>query len=211
MSAPALPVPAAGGATPVVLNSVETPMQAIVDELETAAGFLIGTPTLNSNVPHPILALIANMVEGGRTPVLTKAQLEALGYRIAILPAAGFLARREHFHVTDGDSVLEIHARVVIARGQTPLSRNTGEIQLDAAAETGVEDACEIRIQEAVEFAIAHGGCINHRVDDCLGVAAGQARRRNGRCGELVCERNILAGEERPLVIENLRMRNARP
>lgn len=38
------------------------------------------------------LPLIANMVEGGRTPVLTKAQLEALGYRIAIFPAAGFLA-----------------------------------------------------------------------------------------------------------------------
>ena len=52
----------AGGASPVVLNSVETPMQAIVDELETAAGLLIGTPTLNGNVPHPILALIANMV-----------------------------------------------------------------------------------------------------------------------------------------------------
>ena len=53
---------AAGGAAPVVLNSVESPMQAIVDELETAAGFLIGTPTLNGNVPHPILALIASMV-----------------------------------------------------------------------------------------------------------------------------------------------------
>lgn len=38
------------------------------------------------------LPLIANMVEGGKTPVLTKAQLEALGYRIAIFPAAGFLA-----------------------------------------------------------------------------------------------------------------------
>lgn len=52
----------AGGAVPVVLNCVETPMQGIVDELETAAGFLVGTPTLNGNVPHPILALIANMV-----------------------------------------------------------------------------------------------------------------------------------------------------
>ncbi len=52
----------AGGAAPVVLNSVETPMQAIVDELETAAGFLVGTPTLNGNVPHPILSLIASMV-----------------------------------------------------------------------------------------------------------------------------------------------------
>jgi 2,3-dimethylmalate lyase len=36
--------------------------------------------------------LIANMVEGGRTPVLTKARLAALGYRIAIFPATGFLA-----------------------------------------------------------------------------------------------------------------------
>ncbi|MDW7556270.1 carboxyvinyl-carboxyphosphonate phosphorylmutase (plasmid) [Azospirillum brasilense] len=36
--------------------------------------------------------LIANMVEGGRTPVMTGAQLESLGYRIAIFPATGFLA-----------------------------------------------------------------------------------------------------------------------
>lgn len=36
--------------------------------------------------------LIANMVEGGRTPVLSRADLERLGYRIAIFPASGFLA-----------------------------------------------------------------------------------------------------------------------
>ncbi|HYD70457.1 isocitrate lyase/PEP mutase family protein [Azospirillum sp.] len=36
--------------------------------------------------------LIANMVEGGRTPLLTRARLEELGYRIAIFPATGFLA-----------------------------------------------------------------------------------------------------------------------
>src|SRR5688500_10690030 len=36
--------------------------------------------------------LIANMVEGGRTPVLSAAELTALGYKIAIFPAAGFLA-----------------------------------------------------------------------------------------------------------------------
>jgi 2-methylisocitrate lyase-like PEP mutase family enzyme len=36
--------------------------------------------------------LIANMVEGGRTPVLPKARLEALGYRIAIFPVLGLLA-----------------------------------------------------------------------------------------------------------------------
>jgi 2-methylisocitrate lyase-like PEP mutase family enzyme len=36
--------------------------------------------------------LLANMVEGGRTPVLSKADLESIGYRIAIFPALGFLA-----------------------------------------------------------------------------------------------------------------------
>jgi 2-methylisocitrate lyase-like PEP mutase family enzyme len=38
------------------------------------------------------LPLMANMVEGGKTPVLSKARLEELGYRIAIFPATGFLA-----------------------------------------------------------------------------------------------------------------------
>jgi 2-methylisocitrate lyase-like PEP mutase family enzyme len=36
--------------------------------------------------------LIANMVEGGRTPLLPKARLEALRYRIAIFPVTGLLA-----------------------------------------------------------------------------------------------------------------------
>lgn len=36
--------------------------------------------------------LVANMVEGGKTPVKTPAELKALGYQIAIFPAAGFLA-----------------------------------------------------------------------------------------------------------------------
>ena len=36
--------------------------------------------------------LLANMVEGGRTPVLDKKSLEEIGYRIAIFPAIGFLA-----------------------------------------------------------------------------------------------------------------------
>ncbi len=38
------------------------------------------------------LPLLANMVEGGRTPVLGKAQLEAIGYRLAIFPVAALLA-----------------------------------------------------------------------------------------------------------------------
>lgn len=36
--------------------------------------------------------LLANMVEGGRTPVLDAAQLQEIGYRIAIFPAIGFLS-----------------------------------------------------------------------------------------------------------------------
>ena len=36
--------------------------------------------------------LVANMVEGGRTPVLSGDELENLGYRLAIFPALGFLA-----------------------------------------------------------------------------------------------------------------------
>jgi len=36
--------------------------------------------------------LVANMVEGGRTPVLSREDLQALGYRLAIFPAAAFLA-----------------------------------------------------------------------------------------------------------------------
>ena len=38
------------------------------------------------------LPLMANMVEGGKTPVLPARELEALGYRVAIFPATGFLA-----------------------------------------------------------------------------------------------------------------------
>lgn len=36
--------------------------------------------------------LVANMVEGGRTPILDAATLEEIGYRLAIFPALGFLA-----------------------------------------------------------------------------------------------------------------------
>jgi 2-methylisocitrate lyase-like PEP mutase family enzyme len=32
------------------------------------------------------------MVEGGRTPVLSRRELEDIGYKIAIFPALGFLA-----------------------------------------------------------------------------------------------------------------------
>lgn len=36
--------------------------------------------------------LVANMVEGGRTPLLSRAELEELGFKLAIFPTAGFLA-----------------------------------------------------------------------------------------------------------------------
>ena len=36
--------------------------------------------------------LLANMVEGGRTPLLPAERLKAIGYNIAIYPAVGFLA-----------------------------------------------------------------------------------------------------------------------
>ncbi len=52
----------AGGVVPVLINAVEVPMDGIIDEFEVAAGVLIGTPTLNGNVPHPILNLIASLV-----------------------------------------------------------------------------------------------------------------------------------------------------
>ena len=38
------------------------------------------------------LPLLANMVEGGKTPVLTHAELEAIGYKLAIFPVAALLA-----------------------------------------------------------------------------------------------------------------------
>jgi 2-methylisocitrate lyase-like PEP mutase family enzyme len=40
----------------------------------------------------PNKPLLANMVEGGRTPILPAARLEEIGYAIAIYPAVGFLA-----------------------------------------------------------------------------------------------------------------------
>jgi 2,3-dimethylmalate lyase len=40
---------------------------------------------------HFDVPLLANMADGGRTPILPKQRLEELGYRIAIFPATGFL------------------------------------------------------------------------------------------------------------------------
>lgn len=41
------------------------------------------------------LPLVANVVEGGRTPVLSRPELESIGYRIAIFPVTALLAATE--------------------------------------------------------------------------------------------------------------------
>ncbi len=55
---------------------------SLVDEMKEAARLLDGP-------------LMANMVEGGLTPVLTPEELAEIGFRVAIFPAAGFLAATE--------------------------------------------------------------------------------------------------------------------
>ena len=57
------------------------------------------------------LPCLANMVEGGRTPVLSRQQLLEIGYQIAIFPATGFLGAAAAFDKiygtlkTEGSSV----------------------------------------------------------------------------------------------------------
>ena len=41
---------------------------------------------------HFDVPMLANMADGGRTPILSREKLQALGYRMAIFPATGFLA-----------------------------------------------------------------------------------------------------------------------
>lgn len=59
--------------------------------------------------------LVANMVQGGRTPVLPRARLEALGFALAIHPGLGFLAAGEALR----RGYSELLAEGVVAR--TPL------------------------------------------------------------------------------------------
>lgn len=63
------------GADVLFIESPET-----VEEMECIGAAFRGVP------------LLANMVEGGRTPMLDARTLQAIGYRIAIFPALGFLA-----------------------------------------------------------------------------------------------------------------------
>ncbi|NPT42988.1 carboxyvinyl-carboxyphosphonate phosphorylmutase [Paraburkholderia sp. 1N] len=65
---------ARAGADIIFIESPETP-----EELEK----------IGKSFDKPLLV---NIVEGGRTPQLTPAELEALGFSLAIYPASGFLA-----------------------------------------------------------------------------------------------------------------------
>jgi 2-methylisocitrate lyase-like PEP mutase family enzyme len=56
--------------------------------------------------------LLANMVEGGKTPILPRARLAELGFQVAIYPAAGFLSTaatldRMYSHLTTTGSSLD--------------------------------------------------------------------------------------------------------
>jgi len=65
----------AAGADLLFIESPES-----IEEMERVGREFAGVP------------LVANMVEGGRTPLLDAATLERIGYRLAIFPALGFLA-----------------------------------------------------------------------------------------------------------------------
>ena len=49
--------------------------------------------------------LLANMVEGGRTPFLSAQELEGLGYKVALFPGTGFLTAAKALH--DGYAYLQ--------------------------------------------------------------------------------------------------------
>jgi flavorubredoxin len=50
------------GALVRLINTVEVPMNEIIDEVEIADAIIFGTSTLNATIPKPILNIISNMV-----------------------------------------------------------------------------------------------------------------------------------------------------
>jgi 2-methylisocitrate lyase-like PEP mutase family enzyme len=60
--------------------------------------------------------LLANMIEGGKTPVLPAAELEALGFSIAIFP--GGLARRVAFAAREYFAALKRDGTTAAVQGQ---------------------------------------------------------------------------------------------
>jgi len=53
---------AAAGCKPVLLDGADVSIHKILDELDESIGFLIGSPTLNSNLPHPIYSMLGYLV-----------------------------------------------------------------------------------------------------------------------------------------------------
>jgi 2-methylisocitrate lyase-like PEP mutase family enzyme len=78
---------------------IESPQS--VEEMERVGRAFAGLP------------LLANMVEGGLTPVLPVSELKRIGYSLAIYPAAGFLAvgmalKRVYEHILATGSSLDV-------------------------------------------------------------------------------------------------------
>jgi 2,3-dimethylmalate lyase len=65
-------------------------------------------------------ALLANMVEGGRTPFLSAPELESLGFKIALFPGTGFLTATKALR--DGYAHLQRNGTSVGGPPQTPFS-----------------------------------------------------------------------------------------
>jgi 2-methylisocitrate lyase-like PEP mutase family enzyme len=65
-------------------------------------------------------ALLANMVEGGRTPFLSARELESLGYKVALFPGTGFLTAAKALH--DGYAYLQRNGTSTGGPAQLPFS-----------------------------------------------------------------------------------------
>jgi 2-methylisocitrate lyase-like PEP mutase family enzyme len=64
--------------------------------------------------------LLANMVEGGRTPFLSAQELEGLGYKVALFPGTGFLTAAKALR--DGYAYLQRNGTSTGGPAQTPFS-----------------------------------------------------------------------------------------
>jgi len=65
-------------------------------------------------------ALLANMVEGGRTPFLSAAELQSLGFKVALFPGTGFLTAAKALR--DGYAYLQQNGTSTGGPAQTPFS-----------------------------------------------------------------------------------------
>jgi 2,3-dimethylmalate lyase len=69
-------------------------------------------------------ALLANMVEGGRSPFLSTAELEGLGFKVALFPATGFLTAAKALR--DGYAYLQRAGTSVGGPAQAAFSEMNG-------------------------------------------------------------------------------------